>query len=133
MAYLVRFVFFSVRTLTLTNLTATEFILSGIYVCGPSVNTGGSLAVAWDVLVTVINSVLFLLAVGRFVKHALDMRRMLGSWKINALMGVLVRDSIVYFALYIFLVRTFLWTVLTESVKEPARNNPAGHLRLGHE
>ncbi|KAH7888232.1 hypothetical protein F5I97DRAFT_1926653 [Phlebopus sp. FC_14] len=48
----------------------------------------------------VVNILLFLLAFGRFVKHALEMHRMLHRWKVNDLMRVLVRDSIVYFFLH---------------------------------
>jgi len=82
-----------------SGISATEFILSGIYVCGPSVNTTSSLPFAWDILKIVINSILFLLAVGRFLKHAFDMRRLLHRRNVSDLMGVLVRDSIVYFFL----------------------------------
>ena len=53
---------------------------------------------------------------GRFVKDALDMRWILGSWKISALIGVLVRDSVVYLLLYAVLVRAFLWMALTVSI-----------------
>ncbi|KAI9460407.1 hypothetical protein HD554DRAFT_2316820 [Boletus coccyginus] len=80
-----------------SGISATEWILSGIHVCGPSVDTSGSLPLAWDILALAVNSILFLLAVGRFVKHAIDMRRMLHRWTFSDLMGVLVRDSIIYF------------------------------------
>ncbi|KAN0098002.1 hypothetical protein V8E55_002448 [Tylopilus felleus] len=82
-----------------SGVSATEWILSGIYVCGPRVNTSSQLPFAWDILTIVINALLFMLAVGRFVKHALDMRRMLNRWTVNDLMRVLVRDSILYFFL----------------------------------
>lgn len=86
-------------------LKATEWILSGIYVCGPRVNTSSQLPFAWDILTIVINALLFMLAVGRFVKHALDMRRMLNRWTVNDLMRVLVRDSILYFFLCVLVVQ----------------------------
>ncbi|KAG6375237.1 hypothetical protein JVT61DRAFT_3451 [Boletus reticuloceps] len=83
-----------------SGISATEHIVSGIYVCGIYINTTtSSLAFAWDILTIVIDSLFFFLAVGRFIKHALDMRRMLHEWKVSDLMGVLVRDSIVYFFL----------------------------------
>jgi len=82
-----------------SGISATEHILSGIYVCDPSVNTTGWLPFRWAILTIVINSLLFLLAVGSFIKHAFDIRRMLHKWKVGDLMGVLVRDSIVYFVL----------------------------------
>jgi len=82
-----------------SGISATEYILSGIYVCDPIVNTTSLLPLAWVILTIVIDSLLFLLAVGRFIQHALDMRRMLHKWKVGDLMSVLVRDSIVYFVL----------------------------------
>ena len=85
------------RTDVESNPKATEWILSGIYVCGPNVDTSSSLPLAWHILAIVTHSLLFLLAAGRFLKHALDMRQMLHKWKVTDLMGVLVRDSIVYF------------------------------------
>ncbi|KAH0839451.1 hypothetical protein J3R83DRAFT_241 [Lanmaoa asiatica] len=80
-----------------SGISAIEWVLSGIYVCGPIVNTTSSLPFAWDILAIVVNSLLFLLAVGCFIKHALNMRQMLHAWKVSDLMGVLARDSIVYF------------------------------------
>jgi len=87
--------------LTSIDPKATEWILSGIHVCGPSVDTAGALPLAWDILALAVNSILFLLAMGRFVKHVIDMRRMLHRWTFSDLMGVLVRDSIVYFLMYV--------------------------------
>lgn len=89
---------------------ATEWILSGIYVCGPSVDTTSPLPFAWDILAIVVSSILFLLAMGRFFKNAFDMRRMFNKRKVNDLMAVLARDSIVYFFLYVyFLFHSFGW------------------------
>ncbi|KAF8844789.1 hypothetical protein BDN67DRAFT_1007945 [Paxillus ammoniavirescens] len=80
-----------------SGISATEWILSGIHVCGPSVDTASPLPLAWDITSITINILLFLLAIGRFAKHAFEMRRMLHRWQVNDLMKVLVRDSIVYF------------------------------------
>ncbi|KIJ59418.1 hypothetical protein HYDPIDRAFT_118512 [Hydnomerulius pinastri MD-312] len=82
-----------------SGINATEWILSGIHVCGPSVNTASPLPLAWDITGVTINFLLFFLAIGRFIKHALEMRRMLHRWKVNDLMKVLVKDSIIYFFL----------------------------------
>ncbi|KAF9233364.1 hypothetical protein BU15DRAFT_80206 [Melanogaster broomeanus] len=82
-----------------SGVSATEFVLSGIHICSPSVNSASPLALAWDITSVTINILLFLLAIGRFTKHALEMRRMLHRWQVNELMTVLVKDSIIYFFL----------------------------------
>ncbi|KAF9224533.1 hypothetical protein BS17DRAFT_80312 [Gyrodon lividus] len=80
-----------------SGISATEWILSGIHVCGPSVDTASPLPLAWDITGIIVNILLFLLAVGRFIKHAIEMRRMFHRWQVNDLLKVLVRDSIIYF------------------------------------
>jgi len=82
-----------------SGISATELILSGIRVCGPEVDTASSLPFAWNITAIVINSILFLLTTGRFLQHALEVRRMLNRWRFNDLMGMLAKDSIVYFFL----------------------------------
>jgi hypothetical protein len=81
------------------HLQATEFVLSGIYVCGPAVNTASVLPLAYDILILCTTILQFALAVGRFIKHALEMRNMLHRWQVNEIMKVLVQDSIIYFSL----------------------------------
>ncbi|KAF8128234.1 hypothetical protein EV363DRAFT_1510561 [Boletus edulis] len=94
-----------------SGISATEYIVSGIHLCDPNINTNTSLPFAWDILGIVNNSLLFLLAVGCFIKHALDMRRMLHKWKVSDLMGVLLRDSIVYFFLNVLATILFMISI----------------------
>ncbi|KAG0695827.1 hypothetical protein DFH29DRAFT_879781 [Suillus ampliporus] len=82
-----------------SGISATEFVLSGINVCGPSVNTASHLPLAYDILGLCTSILQFSLAVGRFAQHALEMRRMLHRWQVNEFMKILVQDSILYFLL----------------------------------
>ncbi|OJA16923.1 hypothetical protein AZE42_10240 [Rhizopogon vesiculosus] len=82
-----------------SGISATEFVLSGISVCGPYVNTASVLPLAYDILGLCTSILQFALAVGRFIKHALEMRQMLHRWQVNEIMKVLVQDSILYFTL----------------------------------
>ena len=43
---------------------------------------------------------------GRFLKHAFDMQWMSHRWKVADLMSVLTRDSIIYFFMYLFSLRS---------------------------
>ncbi|OAX37565.1 hypothetical protein K503DRAFT_857284 [Rhizopogon vinicolor AM-OR11-026] len=94
-----------------SGISATEFVLSGISVCGPYVNTASVFPLAYDILGLCTTILQFALAVGRFVKHALEMRQMLHRWQVNGIMKVLVQDSIIYFSLNLISTVIFMISV----------------------
>ncbi|KAG1732013.1 uncharacterized protein EDB91DRAFT_704498 [Suillus paluster] len=94
-----------------SGISATEFVLSGINVCGPSVNTASSLPLAYDIFGLCTSVLQFALAVGRFTQHALEMRQMLHRWQVNEFMKILVQDSILYFLLNVISTVIFMISV----------------------
>ncbi|KAG1740318.1 hypothetical protein EDB19DRAFT_779258 [Suillus lakei] len=94
-----------------SGISATEFVLSGIYVCGPSVNTASRLPLAYDIFGLCTSILQFAFAVGRFVQHALEMRQMLHRWQVNEFMKILVQDSILYFLLNVISTVIFMISV----------------------
>ncbi|KAH7928857.1 hypothetical protein BV22DRAFT_1126216 [Leucogyrophana mollusca] len=84
-------------------LIVTEVDLIGTDYCVQSPPAIGSILYIHLTIPRVCLDVLLLaLAIGRLVKNALEMHNILGKWRLNVYLRMLVRDSVIYFILNLF-------------------------------
>ncbi|KAF9225013.1 hypothetical protein BS17DRAFT_60662 [Gyrodon lividus] len=82
-----------------TNLSVREGEVFDVKLCVVSHSDGTALLTYVNVSRTLMNVVLCFFVIARFIRHSLEMHKLLGKWQSNRYMKLLVQESIFYFVI----------------------------------